>query len=49
MKVNYFGVVEFLEAVRSALAEVGFGPGYLNCPSSKRALSRWVTPGVGQR
>lgn len=85
VKVNYFGVVEFLEAVRpalagsaspraavvssmaslqnvddalveamlagdedeavrigSALAEQGFGPGYLNYPSSKRALSRWV-------
>ena len=85
VKVNYFGVVEFLEAVRpalasssspraavvssmaslqavdddlvtamlagdeeqavrigSALAAQGFGPGYLNYPSSKRALSRWV-------
>lgn len=32
------------EAVRigSALAEQGPGPGYLNYPSSKRALSRWV-------
>ena len=85
VKVNYFGVVEFLEAVRPALVESsspraavvssmaslqhvddvlvaamlsgdedeavrrgselaaqGFGPGYLNYPSSKRALSRWV-------
>ncbi len=32
------------EAVRigTALAEQGPGPGYLNYPSSKRALSRWV-------
>lgn len=85
VKVNYFGVVELLEAVRptlaasgspraavvssmaslqsvddalveamlagdeeaavrrgAELAEQGFGPGYLNYPSSKRALSRWV-------
>ena len=85
VKVNYFGVVDFLEAVRPTLSEStspraavvssmaslqavddalveamlagdetaavrrgaelgeqGFGPGYLNYPSSKRALSRWV-------
>lgn len=85
VKVNYFGVVELLEAVRptlsassspraavvssmaslqsvddvlveamlagdeeaavrrgAELAAQGFGPGYLNYPSSKRALSRWV-------
>lgn len=85
VKVNYFGVTEFLEhlapalaksdspravvvssmaslqdnsaelvdamlagdeeaavKIGAALAEEGPGPGYLNYPSSKRALSRWV-------